>query len=75
MIKYLNDNGISTMLNYPKALPFYPAYSYLNHKYEDFPVAFYDQNHIISIPIFPEITDEQIIYVAKKIKEFYSLII
>ena len=29
LMKYLNENGISTMLNYPKALPFYPAYSYL----------------------------------------------
>src|SRR5437868_2636539 len=29
--KFLGDAGVPTVLNYPKALPFYPAYSYLGH--------------------------------------------
>jgi dTDP-4-amino-4,6-dideoxygalactose transaminase len=74
LMKYLNDNGVDTMLNYPKALPFFPAYSYLKHKHEDFPNAYNDSNQIISIPIFPEISDDQILYVASKIKEFYNIL-
>src|SRR6185436_4535419 len=35
--KHLGDAGIATVLNYPKALPFYPAYSYLKHTPADFP--------------------------------------
>lgn len=69
--QYLNEAGVSTMLNYPKALPFYPAYKYLNHRSEDFPIAYRNQHEILSIPIYPEMTDEQIQYVANKIHSFY----
>ncbi len=34
---HLAAAGISTVLNYPKALPFYPAYDYLHHDTERFP--------------------------------------
>jgi dTDP-4-amino-4,6-dideoxygalactose transaminase len=70
--KFLGDNGVPTVLNYPKALPFYPAYAYLGHKPEDFPVAYANQSRILSLPIFPEMTDEMIQYVAQKIKEFFA---
>src|SRR2546430_1489843 len=36
---HLANAGIATVLNYPKALPFYRAYANLGHKPEDFPVA------------------------------------
>ena len=39
--KALADGGITTSLNYPKALPFYPAYAYLEHKPADFPAAYH----------------------------------
>jgi dTDP-4-amino-4,6-dideoxygalactose transaminase len=29
--QYLTNAGVTTVLNYPKALPFYPAYAHLNH--------------------------------------------
>ena len=64
--KNLGEAGISTVLNYPKALPFYPAYAYLNHKPADFPVAYRNQSRILSLPIFPEMTDEMIAYVANQ---------
>jgi dTDP-4-amino-4,6-dideoxygalactose transaminase len=70
--KYLGDASIATVLNYPKALPFYPAYSYLGHKPEDFPVAYANQSRILSLPIFPEMTDAMISYVAGKISEFFA---
>ena len=44
--KHLTDTGIATVLNYPKALPFYPAYGYLGHKPADFPVAYANQTRI-----------------------------
>ena len=70
--KFLGDNGVATSLNYPKALPFYPAYAYLNHKPSDFPVAYANQSRILSLPIYPEMTDEMIVYVANQIKAFFS---
>jgi len=62
--KTLADSEITTSLNYPKALPFYPAYAYLGHKPSDFPAASRNQSRILSLPIFPEMTGEMIEYVA-----------
>ena len=70
--KYLKEHGITTSLNYPKALPFYEAYNYLRHIPEDFPCAYNNQSKILSLPIFPEIQDDQISYVAETIASFYS---
>jgi dTDP-4-amino-4,6-dideoxygalactose transaminase len=70
--KHLADNGIPSVLNYPRALPFFPAYSYLGHSPEDFPESYRNQSMILSIPIFPEISEEQIVYVAETIRQFYA---
>jgi len=70
--KFLGDAGIGTVLNYPKALPFYPAYAYLGHKPADFPVAFANQSRILSLPIFPEMTDSMINHVAEQIAAFFQ---
>ena len=69
-VQYLHSQGIQTVINYPKALPFYKAYEYLEHKPKDFPNAFQNQSKILSLPIFPEISDSQISYVCSKIKMF-----
>ncbi|HVU15385.1 MAG TPA: DegT/DnrJ/EryC1/StrS family aminotransferase [Candidatus Didemnitutus sp.] len=70
--KHLADAGVTTVLNYPKALPFYPAYSYLGHKPADFPVAHANQSRILSLPIYPEIKDEMIAHVASSIRSFFG---
>jgi dTDP-4-amino-4,6-dideoxygalactose transaminase len=69
--EYLHEAGISTVLNYPKALPFYPAYAYLGHVPEDFPAAYFNQARILSLPIYPEINDEMIRYVTECIGSFF----
>lgn len=69
--KHLAGRGITTVLNYPKALPFYPAYDYLGHKPEEFPDAYANQSRILSLPIYPEMNAEAVDYVAKAIRDFY----
>ena len=69
--KHLTDNGIATVINYSKALPFYPAYAYLSHTPADFPIAYANQSRILSIPIYPEMTEEMIVYVAECIESFF----
>lgn len=68
----LKKAEIDTAIHYPTALPNMPAYQYLNYKPSDFPVATANQNSILSLPIFPEITDEQIGYVVDRIKDFIN---
>jgi dTDP-4-amino-4,6-dideoxygalactose transaminase len=69
---HLSQTGISTVLNYPKALPFYAAYGYLGHLPKDFPVACFNQSRILSLPIYPEIDAEMIDYVVECIDDFFS---
>lgn len=68
--RFLLKNGIKTLINYPIALPFLKAYSHQNNKFSDFPIAYKHQNEVLSLPIFPEMTEEMIIYIADKISEF-----
>jgi len=70
--KHLSKAGISTVLNYPKALPFFPAYAHLSHVPKDFPVAYFNQSRILSLPIFPEMTKEMIDYVVSQIRNFFN---
>jgi len=70
--EHLSEAGISTVLNYPKALPFYPAYAYLGHVPKDFPAAYFNQSRILSLPIYPEMAEETITHVANTIAHFWS---
>ena len=72
LVNFLDKEGISTAIHYPTALPNLPAYDYLKLKEEDYPIATKYQNQILSIPMFPELTEDQIGYIAKKIKSFYN---
>ena len=69
---FLAERGIQTVVNYPVALPFLPAYSRLGHVTADFPNAHSNQSRILSLPIFPEMTEEQIAVVVGAIEQFSS---
>ncbi len=56
LARHLNGLGIQTVISYPTALPFLPAYARLGHQPADFPNAYRNQSLILSIPIFPEMT-------------------
>jgi dTDP-4-amino-4,6-dideoxygalactose transaminase len=66
----LAQQGVPTVINYPVALPFLPAYSRFGHRPEDFPNAAHNQGRILSIPIFAEMTPEQIERVAGAVASF-----
>lgn len=70
--KDLTDAGIATVLNYSKALPFYPAYAYLGHVREDFPIAYANQSRILSLPVYPEMTEAMTAYVAEHIEHAFQ---
>jgi len=70
LAKHLAAHGIQTVINYPVALPFLPAYARLGHRREDFPNAYANQSRVLSLPMFPEITDAQISQVAEAVRAF-----
>ena len=64
----LKNRGIATGIHYPEALPNLPAYKYLGHKPEDFPVASKYSKEILSLPIYPEMSLEKVEYVCDQLK-------
>lgn len=71
LASFLKTQGIATGIHYPTALPLMPAYRRLHHKPGDFPVAAAWQDQILSLPMYPELADDQIAYVADAIKAFF----
>jgi dTDP-4-amino-4,6-dideoxygalactose transaminase len=69
---FLETNGVQTLIHYPTALPFVPAYSHMNHLEKDFPVSAELQKSVLSLPVHPELTEVQINYVCDLIQSFYG---
>lgn len=69
---HLKSKGISTGIHYPIALPNLKAYSYLNHKGNDFPEATKASEEILSLPMYPELKGGEIQFIANEIKEYYT---
>jgi dTDP-4-amino-4,6-dideoxygalactose transaminase len=68
VLEHLLANGVGAGIHYPIALPYLQAYKYLNHSEQDFPVSLTASGEILSLPIFPELTDEQQDYVVAMLK-------
>lgn len=69
--EFLKAAGIDTGIHYPIALPYLNAYKHLGHTKRDFPESLKASEEIVSLPMFPELTEEQIDWVAKRIREFH----
>lgn len=70
LASHLATQGIQTVVNYPVALPFVPAYKHLGGTAQQFPNAHRNQSRILSLPIFPEMTPEQSALVVNAIENF-----
>jgi dTDP-4-amino-4,6-dideoxygalactose transaminase len=68
---HLQKIGVETGIHYPTALPFLKAYKYLGHKPEDFPVAYQYPSQILSLPMYPELTEEMQVKVTDVIKSCF----
>jgi dTDP-4-amino-4,6-dideoxygalactose transaminase len=67
---FLNDKGIGSGFHYKYPLHLQKAYQYLGYKKGDFPVTEKVMEEIISLPMYPELAQEQIEYVVESVKEF-----
>ena len=70
--KYLNEKGISTGLHYPIPLHLQKCFDYLGYKKGDFPVTERLAETGLSLPMFPELSDNHIEYVTNNIRDFFK---
>jgi dTDP-4-amino-4,6-dideoxygalactose transaminase len=69
---YLFNKGIGTLIHYPIPIHLQGAYSYLELKRSDFPIAEEISNTCLSLPIWPGLSQSSIIEIAKEIKLFFN---
>lgn len=69
---YLAENGIGTSIHYPRLIPFQPAAADLGYEPGDFPTAEYQSKRILSLPVYPELTRDQLDHIAETIWKFYK---
>lgn len=73
LVRKLNEQGIGAAIHYPLPLHLQPAYRYLNHQPGDFPVAEACAREVLSLPMYPELTEEQITHVVNTIIDSLTL--
>jgi len=72
LMRHLKAKGIGTGIHYPVPLHLQKAYSWLNYHPADFPAATRAAAEIVSLPMFPHLTDDQQARVAEEILAFTS---
>lgn len=70
LMAYLNERGISSGIHYPIPIHMQDAYSEMNHLKGQFPLTEQYASEIVSLPMFPELTIEQLDYVIDALKVF-----
>jgi dTDP-4-amino-4,6-dideoxygalactose transaminase len=71
LMRYLQENRIGTIIHYPVPIHLQEAYASAGWKRGDFPVAEQLSDEVLSLPIFPELKEEQIYHVVSSIRSFF----
>jgi len=69
--QYLKEKGIDTQVYYPLPLHLQPCFRYLGYKEGDLPESERASQEVLSLPMFPELTEEEQDYVVDAIMRFF----
>ena len=70
--EHLKSKNIGTSVYYPIPLHLQKCFEYLSYKKGDFPVAEKLCETVLALPMFPELTEDEVNFVCESIKEFYK---
>ena len=70
MRKFLSENEIGNEIYYPVPFHLQECFANLGYSKGDFPVAEFAADTSIALPIYPELSKDQLSFVVSKIKEF-----
>ncbi len=72
LFEFLKQRGIGAMVYYPLSLHLQKAFSRLGYKMGDFPESEKAQAEVLSLPIYPELTEPEIEEVCLAIRKYYQ---
>jgi len=70
--EFLKSNGVPTAIYYPLPLHLQECFSDLGYKKGDFPVSEKAAEEVLALPIYPELSKQQLEYVVSTIEKFYN---
>jgi dTDP-4-amino-4,6-dideoxygalactose transaminase len=70
LLKHLKERGIEAGIHYPVPLHLQPVYENLGYKRGDFPHTEQAADEILSLPLYPELTNDQVQFIVDAVKEF-----
>ncbi|MFC1570433.1 DegT/DnrJ/EryC1/StrS family aminotransferase, partial [Candidatus Omnitrophota bacterium] len=70
LLRHLNEKGIAARVYYPVPLHLQPCYKALEYGIGSFPVSERMAERVLSLPVYPELTDEKIKYIIQTVKDF-----
>jgi dTDP-4-amino-4,6-dideoxygalactose transaminase len=70
---YLAKRDITTLIHYPTPIHLQKVYSPLGYGKGSFPNAEIVAGEIVSLPLYPSLTEEEVNYVCESIRGFYGV--
>lgn len=70
--KFLKEKGIGTKVHYPIPIHLQPAAKELGYNQGDLPKTEKQAKTVLSLPVHPELTEDQLVYVVEMIKEYFE---
>lgn len=70
VISHLKEKGVGTGIYYPKPLHLHPHFMKFGYKEGDFPVAEKMAKQVLSLPVHPSLTDDEIDLIINSINEY-----
>lgn len=72
LMNHLKEKGIAAGLHYPIPIHLQKAYKHLGYKKGDFPFAEKNAEQCLSLPMYPELSEDQVNFVCKNILEYFE---